>query len=231
MAKTCWECRERQSALPHTKGGLNAQNEAAREALPTPDPATEPIGRFHAWWRGDPLLALPELHGLSIAPTDDARFLAELVNIAAPAIEERMQQGHRAWVAWLAGMPVSWGWVATDALAIGELGTARQLPPGNRYLWDFFTTPPWRGRGIYPRLLQTIIVRDPEAQRFWVGHDFANTPSARGIARAGFREVGVVYRQMDGEFALVPAESLPLAEAASTLFGIPLAGRPSPRTA
>jgi GNAT superfamily N-acetyltransferase len=195
------------------------------------DATTEPVGRFHAWWRGDPLRVLPELRGLSITPVDDPPLLAELESIPAPQIEERLRQGHRAWVARLADQPVAWGWIAVDAVSIGELDIARPLPAGDRYLWNFFTAPPWRGRGVYPRLLQTIMASDTDAERFWVGHDFGNTPSARGIAKAGLQEVGVVYRQPGGGLTLVPAASLDRAEAASSLFGIPLADRPFPRTA
>jgi hypothetical protein len=89
-------------------------------------------------------------------------------------------------------------------------------------LWDFQTLPPWRGRGIYPRLLQAIIADDMEAERFWVGHDLDNISSARGIAKAGFRQVGAVYRTAGGELAMMPSGSIEHATAASAQFGIRL---------
>jgi hypothetical protein len=124
----------------------------------------------------------------------------------------------------MAGEPVAWGWCATSDLSIGELGLSCSLPPGNRYLWDFVTLPSWRGRRIYPWLLQTIIASEPDAERFWLGHDMPNVASARGITKAGFQEVGVLYRRPDGEFVLVPSGSWDRAEAAASLFGVSLSG-------
>ena len=144
-----------------------------------------PVGRFHTWWRDERLPGLPTLPGVTIAPADDARLLAAESRSGAPEIEQRLARGHVAWMARRDGEPLGWGWCATTELSIGELGISCALPPGQRYLWDFFTIPRWRGQGIYPRLLQTIAISDPAAERFWVGHDFGNTASARGIAKAG----------------------------------------------
>jgi GNAT superfamily N-acetyltransferase len=180
----------------------------------------EPVGRFHAWWRGDPLPALPGLSDLSIFPSDDVRTLAQLLAIDAREIEERMRRGDRPWLARIAGAVVGWGWSAAAELSIGELGISRPIPPGNRYLWDFFTVPPWRGRGIYPRLLQAIVSREVDADRFWLGHDLDNAASARGVAKSGFRQAGVLYRRENETFVLVPSEPLDRAVAAASLFGV-----------
>jgi hypothetical protein len=184
------------------------------------DASEIPVGRFHTWWRDDALAPLREMPGLSLAPVDDARIVGELAGIAAREFERRMLRGHRPWLARVAGEPVAWGWCAAAELSIGELGISCSIPAGNRYLWDFFTVPRWRGWGIYPRLLQSIVASEPDIERFWLGHDLDNIASARGIAKAGFREVGVLYRGQDGQFTLVPSGPLHLAEAASALFGV-----------
>lgn len=142
-----------------------------------------------------------------------------------------MARGHTPWSARIDGEPVGWGWCATREVSIGELDIAVPLPPGNRYLWDFFTVPAWRGRGIYPRLLRTIIEHEPEVARFWVGHDLGNLASARGITKAGFHEVGLLYHRQDGGFELVPSGPLERAVAASDLFAVPIAGRLPARSA
>jgi GNAT superfamily N-acetyltransferase len=160
---------------------------------------------------------------LAIATTEDSALLAAVTGIHTADIAQRIERGHVAWVARLAGETVGWGWCATRELSIGELGIDRPLPPGQRYLWDFFTVPRWRGRGIYPRLLQTIAANEPEVERFWVGHDLGNTPSARGIGKAGFREIGVLYRLPEGAFALVPTCQRDIALEAATLFGVGIA--------
>jgi hypothetical protein len=149
-----------------------------------------------------------------------------LIPLPAPDIKERMRLGHIPWLARVSAEPVAWGWNATRQFAIGELGIARALPPRTRYLWDFVTVPEWRGRGIYPRLLQAIIVSEPTVAQFWVGHDLGNTASARGIAKAGFAEVGLLYRGETSGFALVPSGPRERAVAAATIFAVPIAGRP-----
>jgi hypothetical protein len=186
-----------------------------------------PVGRFHAWWRGDPLPSLPALPGLTIAPAGEERLLARLTALDETEIARRRRRGHLPWLARIDDQPVGWGWCAREEVAIGELGLIRSLPPGNRYLWDCFTLPGWRGRGIYPRLLQTMVTCETNADRFWLGHDFTNVASARGIARSGFREVGILYRRPTGAFVLLPSAPLSIAAAAATLFAVALA-TPSP---
>jgi hypothetical protein len=198
-------------------------------------PAVEaaPVGRFHCWWRGDPLPALPPLPGLSVEPAQDWALLARLSGLDETEVAARVSSGHLPWLARVAGDPVGWGWCATTELDIGELGITRSLPPRNRYLWDFITVPLWRGRRIYPRLLQAIVARSPDADRFWIGHDQLNTASAHGIARAGFTEVGLLYASNGGGYALLPTASPSRTAAAAALFGVPIiggsfAGRTSP---
>ena len=192
------------------------------------DPSAVPVGRFHAWWRGDPLPALPQIPALVVEPVAAARIAREAIDLPPHEIRERMARGHVPWLARIGREPVGWGWSAASEFAIGELGIARVLPPRTRYLWDFFTRPEQRGRGIYPRLLQAMILGEPEVNQFWIGHDLDNMGSARGIAKAGFGEVGVLYRE-EGGFALVPSGALERAAAASELFDLPLAAKVSAR--
>ena len=181
-----------------------------------------PIGRFHTWWRGNSLPRLPEFAGLSIGPMDEP-LPDGIIDLEAGEMRQRMERGHRLWLARIESEPAGWGWSATRSFTVGELGIVRALPSGNRYLWDFVTLPSWRGRGIYPRLLQAIVTGETEADRFWLGHDLPNEASRRGIAKAGFREVGVLFREPDGSFALVPTGPLHLVDATAALFDVPIA--------
>jgi len=201
-------------------------NREVRTSSVMSDPATDatPVGRFHCWWRGDALPALPQLPGLTIEPARDLEIVARLAVMAEAEAAARVSRGHQPWLAKVDGEPVGWGWCATAEFAIGELGITRTLPERNRYLWDFVTVASWRGRRIYPRLLQAILTCSHDADRFWIGHDQSNVASSRGIARAGFAEVGVLYVSDAGDFALVPAASPPLVAAASALFGVPVIG-------
>jgi hypothetical protein len=76
------------------------------------------------------------------------------------------------------GESVAYGWVADAGAAIGELDVAFRLEANDRYLWDFVTLPAWRGRGVYPHLLQAIL-RAEEGGRFWIINAPENVASAR----------------------------------------------------
>jgi RimJ/RimL family protein N-acetyltransferase len=110
-------------------------------------------------------------------------------------------------------------------LSIGELGIDAALPPGNRYLWGFVTAPDWRGRGIYPRLLQAILAGDSDGDRFWIGHEPGNDASARGIHRAGFSPIGEVFAELSGRRWLEPAAQADRIAACTAIFGIQADGQ------
>lgn len=153
------------------------------------------------WWRTDALPALPALAGFAARRSDDAELLAAVNRIPAAEARARLRDGHHAYLATLDGQAVGYGWAATRAASIGEVGLAFALPRDERYLWDFATLPAFRGRGIYPRLLQAML-RAEATTRAWILHAPENGPSGAGIARAGFRPVGRLAFRADGSVAL-----------------------------
>lgn len=182
----------------------------------------EPAGPLYTWWRGDPLVGLPALPGLAIELAHELDLLAEVSGLSPSEIQARVDASHRPYLARLDETPVAYGWMATRSASIGALGISFRVPPGNRYLWDFVTLPGWRGKGIYPRLLQAILRREGEADRFWIGHDAPNVASARGILRAGFTRVGEIYWLPNGSLAMAAVGSLERARAGAALLGIRL---------
>lgn len=186
-------------------------------------PNGEPVGLFYAWWRGDALPLVPQPDGVELDPAPDERAVAALSGLDVAGLRSRAQRGHRPYIAHLDGEPVGIGWSAAVEASIGELGITMRMPPANRYLWDFVTPPRWRGRGIYPWLLQQILLHEAEVERFWVGHDLDNVASGRGIAKTGFQVVGEVYLLDDSRAVLVAqAGELDRARAAAALLGMPL---------
>jgi RimJ/RimL family protein N-acetyltransferase len=186
--------------------------------------AGDSIGVVCSWWRGDPLSMLPPPSGLQIHLLAYDQDLAGVVALEPGEIRRRQARGDRAYLARLHGTPVACGWSATRQGAIGELGLSFTLPPTDRYLWDFTTHPAWRGRGLYPHLLQAILARESaEAERFWIGYDRDNRASERGILKAGFRRAGSVHRLPDSSLVLVRSGPSQRSEAAARLLGVPLA--------
>ena len=188
-------------------------------------PDGEFVGPWYAWWPRDPLPALPPPPGFAAAPADDDRVLAALAGIGVEEVAAWRRVGNQPYLARMAGEPVGYGWSAGRRLEIGELGLAHALPPGERYLWGFATAERWRGRGVYPLLLQAILCRERMAgARFWIGHARDNAASARGILRAGFRHVGDVYRLPTEHLALVPVGPIERARVGAALLGAVLCG-------
>ena len=138
--------------------------------------------------RDDVMPSLPVLCGFLVTETRDAAFMARMQSRETKEIEARFAAGDRAYVATLDGHPAAWGWVATRTATIGELGLTFDVPAGERYLWNFVTQPTFRGRGVYPRLLQEIVRQESkDAERFWVVYAPENRASERGIVAAGFQ--------------------------------------------
>jgi GNAT superfamily N-acetyltransferase len=181
---------------------------------------------FATWWRGDPL---PEL---SSPPTFSARRIArwdeaqQVTGLTENRVLLRYQNAHRLYAAFLGDERVGYGWAAMQAGGIEELDFSFGVPPGNCYLWDFVTLPQFRGRGVYPLLLQEIIRQEDGVERFWIGYEEHNAASARGIQKAGFTVVGdlVVEQRRVTRFAVfAPGER---ARAASEIFELPLQHEP-----
>lgn len=183
---------------------------------------SEPFGLLYTWWRGDPLPELPPLPGLRVEPLDNDHATKAGIDLEVDEVRERTRQGHRLYVARLDGQLVAWGWSAFSTAAIGELGLAIVLPPGNHYLWDFVTLPARRGRGIYPHMLQAMLGFEGDIARFWVGHDDPNVASGRGILKSGFQLVGELYRSDEGSFHLSLVGDPDRTLLGASILGVPM---------
>lgn len=138
-----------------------------------------------------PVLAAPR--GVTIREIDDPVLLSFINQISEEEAVNRLANDHKAYVAFLEGIPAAFGWVASGKARVGELNHEFILPMGHRYLWNFRTLQEFRGLGIYPYLLQQIILAEqPEAECLWIIHAPENIASRRGIQKAGFRFVGDV---------------------------------------
>jgi hypothetical protein len=162
------------------------------------------------------------LPGFRAEPATDDAELADLNGISVEEVKARREAGHRPYVGRLDGRAVTYGWVATREASIGELGLEFRLSPEDRYLWDFATLPEWQGRGLYPRLLQTILIAESRAaRRFWIIHAPENAPSGAGMQKAGLAPVGRLSFRPDGGVALTASGPTDRALAGADLLGVP----------
>jgi GNAT superfamily N-acetyltransferase len=143
--------------------------------------------------RTDPAPTLDPIEGFRVRREMSAELMAGLQNRTEIDIGRRMWDEHRAYVASIDGEDVAFGWVATYQAMIGEIDSAFFIPKGERYLWNFVTLPSYRGKGIYPRLLDAIVRAEmEEAERFWVAYAPENYASGVGIDKAGFTTVAQI---------------------------------------
>src|SRR5687768_12468145 len=160
---------------------------------------------FATFWVEDTFTPIPRLPGFTVGPALDWHELAEINRLSHAEVMGRRNDGHHPFVARIYGQPVAYGWLATSKISIGELNINVELPPDDRYLWDFATLRDWQGRGIYPRLLQSILEREIQnAKRFWIIHAPENLPSGAGMSKAGFEFVGQLSFTQDGQVGLAP---------------------------
>jgi GNAT superfamily N-acetyltransferase len=97
------------------------------------------------------------------APLADVAALATPTGLEQREVEARLGAGKRCYGAHVGTAAAAHGWVAAAGAEIGELDVAFRLGSAERYLWDFRTLPAWRGRGLYPNLLQSIVRQEGQA--------------------------------------------------------------------
>jgi GNAT superfamily N-acetyltransferase len=181
------------------------------------------LGCSYHWWQGDPIPELPPLPGFAARLVTNKGFLAQLHDIDEAVIQARFDEGARCYVAFLDNIPAGYGWVGTKVGHIREVGLEWTLGEPDCVLWDFVTLPAYRGRGVYPHLLQAIIRAEAaHAERFWIGHQGQNVASQRGIQKVGFilnnltvlTAEGQIIEQPQGDLARAMADPmLPAAKA------------------
>lgn len=100
-------------------------------------------------------------------------------------------------------------WVTLVAAWTRELRGYLAPPESDAYVYESFTRPDARGRGVYPFALQGIraSLGAEGVRRVWVAAEADNAASVRAITKAGFEEAGrITYRRRFGSFKMAPSE-------------------------
>lgn len=181
----------------------------------------EQAGLLWTWWRGDPLPPLQPIPHLEVSSTWDAHVLNSLFHVTADELQDWQRNGHQPYIALIDGAPVAVGISGYRHCIFGEPQVAFTVPEGERYLYYCITLPDWRGRGIYPQLLQHIIRSEQVVERFWIIHQLANVASQRGIAKAGFSIASKVYFLTTRKLVLLADGEAERASTGASLLGLP----------
>jgi RimJ/RimL family protein N-acetyltransferase len=179
---------------------------------------------FATFWIEDIFTPIPSLPGFTAGLALNWHELAEINRLSQAEVIDRLNNGNLPYIARMDGQPVAYGWLAKSKVSIGELDINVDLPPDDRYLWDFATLPDWQGRGLYPRLLQSILEQEIQnAKRFWIIHAPENLPSGAGMSKAGFEFVGQLSFTLDGKVGLAPySDSTERARIGAALLQVPI---------
>lgn len=80
-------------------------------------------------------------------------------------------------------------WVTSARAWTSEIRAYIAPPVGDAYVYESFTRPETRGRGIYPFALTSMcaVLAEQRVARVWVGVEAGNAPSIRAITKGGFQ--------------------------------------------
>ena len=121
-------------------------------------------------------------------PADADAYARDIATDSRFTFVGRIGDGTECYLALEGDRIVHATWVTTSAAWIGELGRYFVPEGGSAYVYESYTSPPARGRGIYPVVLRHIALalRDEGVRTLWIGVGADNAPSIRAIQKAGF---------------------------------------------
>jgi GNAT superfamily N-acetyltransferase len=113
-----------------------------------------------------------------------------------PDAEERLRNGESCAVARHGSEVVSYCWSTDGPAWVGEINRLVVPEPPDVYLYDAFTLPPWRGRGLFRVLLSRLLAmsRERGRRRALIFALASNRASCRAIEGTGFERFHVVWR-------------------------------------
>lgn len=125
-----------------------------------------------------------------------AEYVAYRPHTRASRIGERWARGHLCFAARHDGRLVATCWAATGGATIEFLACAIPLAEGEVYLFDAYTTPAFRGRGV------AVVICRAQLEHFRAaGYRRAiratvpeNTPALRAHGKSGFVPFGLIRR-------------------------------------
>jgi ribosomal protein S18 acetylase RimI-like enzyme len=165
------------------------------DRLDSTENASKIIGSMWTMEPDDPIpLVNPQIPAI-FGRVDPEKASAQVDGLDKSQLEEtheRLTNGRICYAAWIENKIAAFGWVSFNEEFVGELGLRLKLLPGEAYIWDCVTLPAFRQMHLYSALLAYIAtdLRGQNLGRLWIGTNLENVASQRGIARAGFRQVG-----------------------------------------
>jgi GNAT superfamily N-acetyltransferase len=154
---------------------------------------------------GAPTIGLPSSTTVAAtvrrAEDKDALSISRAMAVPTAQVERRLALGKRCYVAEAAGQVVSYGWLSFRQEEIPELERVVHPGPDEAYIWDCFTLPAYRGKGLLRAVLRSMEadLRWFAFRRAWAAILADNRSSQHAFRKAGFTHVvDAVYLRVLG---------------------------------
>lgn len=171
---------------------------------------------------GEDCAETPELSFRSANFADASAYARQIGTDSPATFRARLTDATSCYLVEAGGRIAHASWVTTAGAWTEELRTVVTPPPDSAYVYESFTDPALRGRGIYPLALGCICA-ELSARGLgtvWIGVESTNLASVRAIAKAGFRPAfSIAFRKTWGRLQVEPARG-PLADLAGELLGV-----------
>lgn len=148
----------------------------------------------------------PGLTFRSAAPGDSGPYRRTIGTDSDSTFRRRLTGTTRCFLVEASTELLHASWVTASAAWTREIAAFVVPPPGDCYVYESFTAPAARGRGVYPFALGRICAWAAEnrLRRVWVAVESGNVPSLKAITKAGFeRSYSMTYRRRLGRLTLV----------------------------
>jgi RimJ/RimL family protein N-acetyltransferase len=93
--------------------------------------------------------SLPDARMAPLDPRDVAAYHSFRPDQSERNVRARLDAGHRCWVTWLGSEIIDANWTAAGRVPVPYLGYDVLLDDGDVLIYDSFTAPAWRRRGLY----------------------------------------------------------------------------------
>jgi GNAT superfamily N-acetyltransferase len=124
----------------------------------------------------------------SAGPTDGPAYARHIGTDSAVTFRSRLADGTMCFLVVKGELIVHASWATYSSAWTRELQRYFCPPPGDLYVYESYTRPEVRGRGVYTFALRRIAAWAAErgTDRLWVAVEHDNPASLKAVAKAGF---------------------------------------------
>ncbi len=122
---------------------------------------------------------------------DAPRYARDVGTDSVTTFARRLDATNRCFIVDMDDRIVHSSWFTASTSWVGEIAAYFIVPPRHGYVYESFTHPRARGRGLYPFALARIcqLVADEGCPRVWVAIEDENLSSRRAVEKAGFEAI------------------------------------------